>query len=131
MDFLERMKIYIETNVLPGQKIEVGAVKDGNSIAISPTPGIQPNKDLNLGRHYTFPFQILVRHSYSLTGYTTCQRIADHLDTLTNGAVTSSDGSFIFVNCGVYVTPNFVERTAQGDLYTALFQAELYITRSE
>ncbi|NUJ19283.1 hypothetical protein FKN04_22380 [Bacillus glycinifermentans] len=132
MDFLNQIKKYIETNI-PVFKtpLSVGALLDGDDIAIVAIPGIQPNKNLDLSRNYVFPFQILVRHAKSSISYSTCQTIADHLDTLTNGAVTSGDGSFNFVKCDLYTTPNFVERTADGDIYTAMFQAELYLLRSE
>ncbi|NPC91221.1 hypothetical protein HOO54_02865 [Bacillus sp. WMMC1349] len=127
MDFLERIKQYIETNVLFDQALNVGPLKNGNSMSIRPTSGSQSVKSLDLGRSYTFPFQILVRHQESRTGYKTCQEIANKLDALTNGAVTSHDGSFDFIKCDLYTTPNWVERTPDGDIYTALFQAEIYI----
>ncbi|PJZ00381.1 hypothetical protein CPT06_11185 [Bacillus vallismortis] len=127
MDFLNRMKEYIEQNIsLFKTPLSVGSLKENNDIAIVPVPGTPPSKNLNMKRNYIFPFQILIRHSKEYISYSTCQDIADKLDILTNGAVTSGDGSFDFVNCGIYVTPNFVEKTPEGFTYTAMFQAELY-----
>lgn len=127
MDFLERMKEYIEHNIsIFKSTLSIGTLKADEDIALVPVPGTSPTKNLDMKRNYVFPFQILVRHSKERISYTTCQEIADKLGILTNGAVTSGDGSFDFVNCDVYVTPNFVEKTPEGFTYTAMFQAELY-----
>lgn len=132
MDFLDRMKEYMENNMpLFKKPVSVGPLNSAEDIAILPIPGTQPTKNLDMSRNYIFPFQILVRHLNQRTSYVTCQQIANKLDTLTNGAVTSGDGSFNFVKCDLYTTPNWVETTPQGHIYTAMFQAELYILRSE
>lgn len=136
MDFLKQMKKYIETNIpIFKTPLSVGDLTDGeitgNDIAIIPIPGTPPTKNLDSGKNYVFAFQILVRHEKGSLSYSTCQLIADYLDGLSNGAVTSADGSFVFVTCDLYVTPNFVERTKWGDIYTAMFRAELDILRSE
>lgn len=128
MDFLDRMKQYIESNMLLFKKtLTVGPLTSGNDISILAIPSVKPTKNLDMSRNYIFAFQILVRHLDQYKSYTTCQQISDKLDTLTNGAVTSGDGSFTFVKCEVYTTPNWVEQTPEGHIYTAMFQAELYL----
>ncbi|CAF1777872.1 hypothetical protein NRS6094_04317 [Bacillus subtilis] len=128
MDFLDRMKQYIESNIPLFKKVlTVGPLQSGNDISILEIPGVKPTKNLDMSRNYIFPFQILVRHHDQHVSYTTCQQISDQLDKLTNGAVTSGDGSFDFVICEVYTTPNWVEQTPEGHIYTAMFQAELYL----
>lgn len=128
MDFLDRMKQYIESNMLLFKKtLTVGPLTSGNDISILAIPSVKPSKNLDMSRNYVFAFQILVRHLDQYKSYTTCQQISDKLDTLTNGAVTSGDGSFTFVKCEVYTTPNWVEQTPEGHIYTAMFQAELYL----
>lgn len=128
MDFLDRMKQYIESNMLLFKKtLTVGPLTSGNDISILAIPSVKPSKNLDMSRNYVFAFQILVRHHDQYKSYTTCQQISDKLDTLTNGAVTSGDGSFTFVKCEVYTTPNWVEQTPEGHIYTAMFQAELYL----
>lgn len=128
MDFLDQMKQYIENNIpLFKKPLTVGQLKDGNDISILPIPSVKPIKNLDMSRNYIFAFQILVRHLDQNVSYATCQQISDKLDKLTNGAVTSGDGSFDFVICEVYTTPNWVEKTPEGHIYTAMFQAELYL----
>ncbi|MFC7851023.1 minor capsid protein, partial [Arthrobacter sp. NPDC057388] len=124
MDFLDRMKQYIESNMLLFKKtLTVGPLTSGNDISILAIPSVKPTKNLDMSRNYIFAFQILVRHLDQYKSYTTCQQISDKLDTLTNGAVTSGGGSFTFVKCEVYTTPNWVEQTPEGHIYTAMFQA--------
>ncbi|MFZ4452086.1 phage tail terminator protein [Salibacterium aidingense] len=128
MDFLERIKDYIEGNVsLYKTSLSVNMLKTGNDIAIRATPGA-PNDRYVTGKTHTFQFQILTRHEVDKTAYEAVQAITTALDGLTNGAVTSSDGSFVFHTCEVYTLPNFIEETAHGEsIYAAMFEAEIYL----
>ncbi|WP_054634819.1 minor capsid protein [Thalassobacillus sp. C254] len=132
MDFLNSVKQYIEQKInLFGAPIEVGTLSAGNSVAIRPTPATPPTKYLTGGRNYTYQFQILVQHSENRLAHDTCQAIENLIDGLTNGAINSSDGSFVFNYSDVYTTTNWVERTNDGPIYTAIFQADLYIKKEE
>lgn len=130
MDFLDRMMDYIEANVSLYKPMRVGILGDGDSIAIRPTPGTPPNGYLARDRLRNYPFQVLTQHSNAGVAYQTLETITNVIDGLENGAIVSSDGSFVFVRCEVYTTPNFVEVTSQGHhVYTAIYQAELYIEK--
>ncbi|PSL41705.1 minor capsid protein [Salsuginibacillus halophilus] len=128
MDFLLQAKRYIEENAdLFVDLLSVGQQGDGDDIAIRPTPGNIEGRYADRGKVMRFQFQILVNHKLNRTSYETILDIANTLDGLRNGAITSSDGSFYMVKCELYNTPQFVERTSDGDLHTALFEAELLI----
>ncbi|ODB74136.1 hypothetical protein A7310_17935 [Bacillus velezensis] len=128
MDFFDRMKEYIENNISLFQNpLSVGGLVKDNDISILAIPGPPSKKNMAMERGYTFPFQILVRHRSQEKSYKTCQQISDHLDRLINGAIVSRDGSFEFVTCNMYTSPNIVETTPKGAIYTAMFQAEIYL----
>ncbi len=132
MDFLDRMIDYIEANVSLYKPMRVGILGDGDSIAIRATPGDPPDGYLAGDRLRNYPFQILAQHSSANTAYQTLETITKAIDGLGYGAITSSDGSFVFVKCEVYTSPNFVEVTSKGlHVYTAIYQAELLIEKEE
>jgi len=64
-----------------------------------------------------------------MTAYEMTEQIRSELDDLPSGAITSSDGSFNLVSFQCTTTPNFVQKTGYGTLWTAIFTAELYIRR--
>lgn len=130
MDFIDQAKTYIKQRVpLFTPFIKVGILGDGNSIAIRKTPGAPPERYLEGSKTIMYPFQVLVQHKSNKTSYETTQAIEDALDGLTNGAIVSNDGSFIFNKCDVYSTTNFVEKNSKSYMYTAMFQAELFIEK--
>lgn len=130
MDFLDRVIDYIEANVSLYAPMRVGILSDDDSIAIRPTPSTPPEGYLIGDRARNFPFQVLTQHSQANISYQTLEAITEALDGLRNEAITSSDGSFVFVKCEVYTGPNFVEVTSRGKhIYTAIFQAELLIEK--
>ena|SRR5690554_3991436 len=128
MDFLIRAKEFIESNLDLYSNVALGLLLDGDSIAIRPTPSTPPLRYLEKSKVTTYQFQILTKHQVGYTAYQELEKINDLLDGLENGAITSSDSSFILNKCEVYTSPNFVEKTEGGEqIYTAIYQAELYI----
>ncbi|MFC4075222.1 hypothetical protein [Salinithrix halophila] len=131
MDFFDQLKTYIETNfTLYKTPLSVGMLIDDNDICIRQTPGIQPEKDMGDGRHFVYAFQLLTRHKNERLAYQTCEDVALALDLLRNGAIPSADDSYQFVTCNLITPANFVERDSYGGIFTALFEADLYLKGS-
>lgn len=133
MDFLNSIKQYIEKNAdLYVSNLQVGTLLDGNSIAIRPVPSTPPIRYLEKSKIITYQFQVLTKHSHTGIAYNTLEEINSLLDILELGAIKSANGSFVFNKCEVYTSPNFVEKTTKGEMiFTALYQAELYIKKEE
>lgn len=128
MDFLDRLKEYTEGLNITPPVIQIGVYNtNGNSVAIRPAPSNINERYMSKGKIYPFSFQILVHHSDNLIGYNTIESLLSAYENLSNGAITSSDGSFNLVSVQCTTTPNFVEKTSFGVLWTAIFNAELYI----
>lgn len=79
------------------------------------------------GKIYPFSFQILVHNKDNMFAYDTINRLFSQYENLSNGAITSSDASFTLVSMQCTTTPNFVQKTSFGVLWTAIFEAELLI----
>lgn len=127
MDFLDRILDYIESSVPLYDSFSVGTLKDGNSVAVRPTPTSISTRYVEGSKIYPYGFQVLTKHKNMLTAYKAIQDVTEAIDGLTNGAITSSDGSFVFDKCEATTLPNWVEKDTQGyTIYTAIFQAELY-----
>ncbi|WP_194841341.1 phage tail terminator protein [Salinibacillus xinjiangensis] len=126
MDFLDRLKEHIEGLSFTPSTVGIGMYQeDGNSVAIRPSPANPNERYMNKGKIYPFSFQILVHHQENVTAYDTIEKINSNLDNLVPGAITSSDGSFNLVTMQCTTTPNYVQKTSYGVLWTALFEAEL------
>jgi hypothetical protein len=131
MDFLDRVKSYIEANMdlssFDKPTLSVGLLKSPNDIAIVPAPNMSPEKLLDLTRVYFFGFQIYARHQDQKRVIETCQTIELLLDGQQNNAILSTNASFDLIKIDCTTTTNFVEQTSEGYAYTALFDAELFI----
>jgi hypothetical protein len=127
MDFIFRLRDYLESNVTLNAPVAAGTLTTKpKSVAIRETPGSIPSRYIDKGKIYEFNFQVLVKDPDFVTASNTCHAINDKLDGLPNGSIVSQDGSFIFVTCQTYTTPNWVEQNEHGEhIYTALFAAEL------
>ena len=127
MDFLDRVKEYIEQNVTLNAPIVFGLLDTApSSIAIRQTPSSMNDRYTDNGKTFIFAFQVLVKDVDHLTAYNTLQNIFDVLDGLGKDAIPSQDGSYAFVKCECYTLPNFVEKTDKSEyIYTAIFHAEL------
>lgn len=127
MDFLDRVKEYIEQNVILNAPIVFGLLDTApSSIAIRQTPSSMNDRYTDNGKTFIFAFQVLVKDVDHLTAYNTIQNIFNVLDGLGKDAIPSQDGSYAFVKCECYSLPNFVEKTDKNEyIYTAIFHAEL------
>ena len=127
MDFLDRVKEYIEQNVTLNAPIVFGLLDTApSSIAIRQTPSSMNDRYTDNGKTFTFAFQVLVKDVDHLAAYNTIQNIFNALDGLGKDAIPSQDGSYTFVKCECYTLPNFVEKTDKNEyIYTAIFHAEL------
>ncbi|WP_162986460.1 minor capsid protein [Virgibacillus sp. Bac332] len=101
--------------------------ENGNSIAIRPSPANINERYMEKSKIYPFSFQLLVHHDDNLVAYQMIEQLMSEYENLSSGAITSSDGSFNLVSFQCTTTPNFVQKTSYGVLWTALFEAELYV----
>ncbi|MGJ9460287.1 phage tail terminator protein [Oceanobacillus sp. CF4.6] len=128
MDFLDRLKEYQEGLPFTPSIIQIGLYKeDGNSVAIRPAPSNINERYMEEGKIYPFSFQMLVHNQSNVFAYDSLNQLTSQLDNLSNGAITSSDGSFNLISMQCTTTPNFVQKTSYGVLWTAIYNAELYI----
>jgi len=127
LDFLERLKEFLESLDTFVDHIAVGVLSDGNSIAFRPIPAQPPIKYLDGRKSLSYGFQVLVRHSDQLKAIQTIESISQTLDDLPKGAIKSENNSFAFLFCSISTPTNYVEQDSSGWVYTALFSANLSI----
>jgi hypothetical protein len=129
LDFLERLKEHMEGLEFTPSVIEIGAQRiDGNSVAIRPSPSNIDTRDMGKGKIYPFNFQVLSHHSSGLVAYNLLNKIFEAYDLPKDDLiVTSNNDSFTLISCMCSTVPNFIETTTHGSLWSAVFQAELYI----
>lgn len=127
MDFLDRLSDFIENRVELNSHVVWGKLSTSRkSVAIRPTPSSTISRSYDRGKTYEYSFQVLVKDPDQLITMRVLQDITDLLDGLPNSAITSEDGSFIFVKCEVYSYPSYLEETDHDEyIYTAMFTAEL------
>jgi hypothetical protein len=126
MDFLKVLKTDMEALTFTPPVIEIGQYnEDGNSLSIRPAPSNIDTRDMAKGKIYPFLFQILSHHKNNLTAYEILQDLVTEYDL--KKTLTSTDNSFAVLSIKCTTTPNFVESTTYGALWTAIFEAELYI----
>jgi hypothetical protein len=127
MDFLERLKADMEALTFTPSTVEIGMYnEDGNSVSIRPAPSNIDVRDMAQGKIYPFSFQVLSHHKNNLTAYQLLQDLVSEYDDVKK-IITSSDNSFVMLSVKCTTTPNYVESTSYGALWTAIFEAELYI----
>ncbi|SEP56854.1 bacteriophage minor capsid protein [Virgibacillus subterraneus] len=128
MDFLSRLKEHIEGLSFTPSVAEIGLYReDGDSLAIRPAPSNIESRYMEKSKVYPFSFQVLMHNRNNFVAYETIEELTGKLDNLNSRAILSSDGSFVLVSFHCTTTPNFVQKTSYGVLWTAMFEAELYI----
>lgn len=128
IDFLNKLKNYTESLSYTPSVIHIGTYReDGNSIAIRPSPSNISERYMTKGKIYPFSFQILVHNKDNMFAYNTIDQLFSEYENLSSGAITSGNGSFSLVSMQCTTTPNFVQKTSFGVLWTAIFEAELLI----
>jgi len=127
MDFLPRLKNYIVNHVNLNAPIEAGLLsKNSKSVAVRETPGQVPDRYMDKGKIYQYNFQVLVKDPNYMTASNVCNSIFQTIDGLPPNSIMSEDGSFLFITCRTYVTPNFVnEDEHHSYIFSAIFEAQL------
>lgn len=127
MDFLDRLLDFIEDHIDLEKPITVGKLgtKSG-SISLRQTPAANIDRYADGDETFEYSFQITMKDKDQIKVINKLNEITKLLNGLSNSAIPSEDGSFVFVKCEVNVRPNWVEETERGNhMYTALFTAEL------
>lgn len=101
--------------------------ENGNSVAIRPSPSNINERYMSKGYIYPFSFQVLVHNRDNMFAYDAIEQLRSEYENLSKGSITSSDGSFLLVSMECTTTPNFVQKTSYGVLWTAMFEAQLHI----
>ncbi|MBO1515604.1 minor capsid protein [Metabacillus bambusae] len=127
MDIVAQITTYLKNNAnLNGLPVVSPLLGSGNSIAIRETPSSVESRYLNADKTINFQFQILVKHDGAMQVRNIINDIFNILDGLSQGVITSANGSFFMSSCECTTLPNFVEQTDQDFyVYTAIFNAEL------
>lgn len=127
MDFLDRLMDFIEEHVVLNAALKSGRLdEEVSAISIIPTPSAIDGRYMDKGKTYEYSFQVLVKDPDQEKVRKVLYEITSLLDGLSNSAIKSEDGSYIFVKCEAYVLPHYVETTDHGNyIYTAMFTAEL------
>jgi len=128
LDFIDRVKDYLETNFELNASIVTPLLSTkSSSIAIRQTPS-SPNSRYMTGKTMNFSFQVLVKDLSVVTANSTIQEIFKGLDGLGKGSIASNDGSFIMIKCECTTLPNWVEKTDKNEhIFTAIFNAEISV----
>lgn len=128
MDFLHRLKEHMEGLTSTPSTIRVGShTHETPSVAIKPSPSNIRDRDLSKGKEYPFSFQLLVHDTNHYTAYNLIMDLFNEYDGINISSIVSSDNSFALTNIACTTLPNHVEDTNKGTLYTAMFEAQLYI----
>ncbi|GAQ18034.1 minor capsid protein from bacteriophage [Oceanobacillus picturae] len=128
MDFLHALKGFTEGLAYTPSTVGIGLYQENqNSIALRPSPANINERYMEKSKIYPFNFQLLVHHNDNMAAYEMIERLQTEYENLSNEAITSSDGSFHLVSFQCTTTPNFVQKTGYGTLWTAIFTAELYV----
>src|SRR5690554_2402643 len=128
MDFLERLIEYVEGLSFMPSNIKIGLFdENGNSVAIRPMSSSLNERYVEQSKIYPYSFQVLVHNKSNLMAYEVSQKLMSVLDMIDEGLIQSSNNSFKLVSIRCITTPNFVQKTGYGYLWTMTFEAELFI----
>lgn len=127
MDFLDRLIDYL-SNSLPMPTIKVGLYEEnGQSVAIRPMPSAINERYIEKSKVYPYAFQVLVHNKSNAAARMTAQQFFDELDFMDKTKIESGNESFELLAVRCTTTPNFVQKTSYGHLWTVSFEAELYL----
>ena len=128
MDFLERLIEYVEGLSFMPSNIKIGLFdENGNSVAIRPMPSAINERYVEQSKIYPYSFQVLVHNKSNFMAYEVSQKLMSVLDMIDEGLIQSSNNSFKLVSIRCTTTPNFVQKTGYGYLWTMMFEAELFV----
>lgn len=126
MDFLDRLIDFIEEKISLNASFTIGKLSsETSSISIRPTPSSIREDFLDRGNIHDYSFQILCKDRDQMLVIKIMNEITSLLHGLNNKAIKSNNNSFTFINCKVYVLPNYLQETEREYIYTAMFTAEI------
>lgn len=127
MDFIKQISNYLTNNVTLNAPITSPVLKgDSSSVAIRETPSSVATRYANKEKTISFQFQILVKDLSIIKARETINLIYEKLDGLSQGVISSADGSFVMTKCECYTLPSWLETNDRNEhIYTAVFSAEL------
>lgn len=132
MDFLEVLKEKLESLSFTPRIIAIGKYNQNeNSMSIVPSPANIDEKYMDKGKIYPFAFDLHVHNKNNLLGYQSSQELMKLLTNANAQTFESKTGSYTLVTLGSLVTPSYVDETQYGVLWTASYEAELYIRGDE
>lgn len=128
MGFFDDLADNLESNFSLFATIKLDIMSENqNALTIRRYQSGPSQRFMNGTRDDLIGFQLLVRHTDQVTAINTIETLSEYLEKLKAGNITSSDGSYEFLSCDLYVHPLLVEKTDHGAyLYSVLFQAKVY-----
>lgn len=128
MDFLDRLVEYLEGFSFMPSLIKIGLYDENkNSVALRPTPSTINERYIEKSKVYPYAFQVLIHNESNTVAHATSQQLLSVLDFLDEGLIQSSNNSFELLSIRCTTTPNFVQKTGYGYLWTIMFEAELFV----
>ncbi|WP_368298390.1 minor capsid protein [Cytobacillus firmus] len=124
-DFIDDLANHIESKFTLFDSLTVDVLpEDLNAITIRRTPAAPLERYLDGSRDWIIAFQILVKHQNQGQAIDAMNQLTIYLDELGPNAVTSADGSYLFIKSEIYTMPILVEKDSRGSyIYSALFNA--------
>jgi hypothetical protein len=128
MGLLDDLADHLERNISLFATFKIDILSDDdNALTIRRYQSGPSQRFIDGTRDDLIGFQVLVRNLDQKIAVDTIEVLTDYLEKLKEGQITSSDGSYNFINCDLYIHPLLVEKTDQGAyLYSTLFQARIY-----
>jgi hypothetical protein len=128
MGFLDDLAGNVEANMQLFTTFKVDVLdSENNALTIRRYQSGPSVRFIDRSRDDLIGLQVLVRNESQQIASDTIEAITDYLEMLKEGAVTSSDGSYQFLNCDIYIHPLLVEKSdANAYLYSAIFQATIH-----
>lgn len=120
--FLDEVRAYLQANTTFEGAIKLSGTLDGSlksTVSIRSTPGRMGARYLQ-GKDQGVSFQILAKDPSETVVAKLMDELANLCENLTKQDIPN------LVKCEIYVTPNFVEKTATNEtIYQAMFNAEI------
>lgn len=128
MDFLDRLIEYLQGFSFMPSIIKVGLYDENeNSVAIRPTPSSINERYIEKSKVYPYSFQVLVHNRSNAVAHASAQQLLGVLDMIDKDIIQSNQNAFEVLSIRCTTTPNFVQKTGYGYLWTMIFEAELFM----
>jgi hypothetical protein len=125
LSFLDDLASNLESHLSLFTTFKIDILSDDdNALTIRRYQSGPSQRFINKSRDDLIGLQVLVRNADQKVAVDTTESITEYLEKLQ--VLTSSDGSYQFISCDVYVNPLLVEKTDRNTyLYSVLFQAKI------